>query len=62
VNTIIIIGGEIEDHLQSLEQVEAAGFHRTKYAMPYENNLTIYVCRGFKRSLEEIKQSDKIFI
>jgi hypothetical protein len=62
VNTIIIIGGEIEDHLQSLEQLEAAGFHRTKYAMPYENNLTIYVCRGFKRSLEEIKQSDKIFI
>ena len=60
--TVIIIGGNIEEHLQSLQQVEAAGMHKTKYAMPYENNLTIFIGRGLKRSLQEIKQSNKIFI
>ncbi|MBT8386129.1 MAG: glycosyltransferase family 39 protein [Ignavibacteria bacterium] len=60
--TIIIIGGEVEDHLTSLAEVEAAGVHITKYAIPYENNLTIFIGRGLKRSLEEIRQSNKIFI
>jgi hypothetical protein len=60
--TIIIIGGDIEDHLTSLDEVETAGFHKTKYAMPYENNLTIFIGRGLKRSLWEIRESDKIFI
>ncbi len=60
--TIIIIGGEIKDHLESLTEVFEAGYHRTKYAMPYENNQTIFVGRGLKRTLEEIRLSDKIFI
>jgi len=59
---LIIIGGEIEDHLTSLDEVEAVGVHKTKYAIPYENNLTIFIGRGLKRSLREIRQSDKIFI
>ena len=60
--TLIIIGGEIEDHLYSLKEVEALGFHKTKNAMPYENNLTIFIGRGLKRSIEEIRASDKLFI
>jgi hypothetical protein len=60
--TIIILGGEKEDHLQSLLEVEEAGFHKTKYVMPYENNLKIFVGRGFKRSVEEIRQSNKFFM
>jgi hypothetical protein len=62
ITTVIIIGGNSEDHLRSLEQVEAAGVHKTKYAMPYENNLTIFIGRGLKRSLQEIKKGNKIFI
>jgi len=62
ISTVIIIGGDIEDHLESLEQVEAAGVHRTKYAIPYENNLTIFIGRGLKRSIEEIRRNNKIFI
>ena len=53
---------KIEDHLTSLEKVEAAGVHKTKYAIPFENNLTIFIGRGLKRTLEEIRQSNKIFI
>ncbi|MGB5847316.1 MAG: hypothetical protein WBH40_02445, partial [Ignavibacteriaceae bacterium] len=60
--TLIIIGGEIEDHLTSLYEVEPAGVHKTKYAMPYENNLTIFIGRGFKRSLWEIRENNKISI
>jgi hypothetical protein len=60
--TFIILGGNIEDHLESLQQVEAAGMHKTKYSMPYENNLTIFVGRGLKRSIQQIRQSSKIFI
>jgi 4-amino-4-deoxy-L-arabinose transferase-like glycosyltransferase len=60
--TVIIIGGELEEHLEALEEVYKVGFHKTKYAMPYENNLTIFIGRGLKVSLEDIRQSDKIFI
>jgi hypothetical protein len=60
--TIIILGGNIEDHLSSLEQVDSVATYKTKYAMPYENNFTIFTGRGFKRSLKEIRNSDKIFI
>lgn len=59
---IIIIGGNIQDHLDVLKEVEAVGIHQTKYAMPYENNLTLYIGRGLKRSIEEIRLSNKVFI
>jgi hypothetical protein len=62
VKTIIILGGSVEDHLESLEEVETVGFYRTKYAMPYENNLTIFIGRGLKRSPEQILNSDKYFM
>ena len=60
--TVIIIGGEIEEHLQSLKEVEAVGFHKTKNAMPYENNLTIFIGRGLKRPIRGNKTSNKLFI
>ncbi|NWF90457.1 MAG: glycosyltransferase family 39 protein [Ignavibacteriaceae bacterium] len=61
-STLIIIGGEIEDHLTSIKDVRAITTYQTDYAMPYENNLTIYVGRGFIRSLQTIRMSNKIFI
>jgi len=36
--------------------------HKAKYAMPFENNLTIFIGRGLKRTLEKIRESNKIFI
>ena len=61
-STLIIIGGSMEDHLSSLKEVNKAGYHYSKSAMPYENNLIIFVGRELIRSLEEIRQSDKLFI
>jgi len=61
-STIIIIGGQIENHLQALENVVQSGFHKTPNAMPYENNLDIFIGRGFKVSLDKIRKINKLFI
>ena len=45
---VIILGGDKEDHLKVFEQVEQEGLVQSKYAMPYENNLPVYVCRHMK--------------
>ncbi len=60
--TFIIIGGTIEDCLHSLRDVRAIGFHKSDYAMPYENNLTIFVGQGLLKPCEEIRMSTKLFI
>jgi hypothetical protein len=60
--TMIIIGGRRDDHLNSLTDVRPAAIHRAAYSMPYENDLTIYVGRGWKRPLEEILSSGRLFI
>ncbi|MBT8379942.1 MAG: glycosyltransferase family 39 protein [Ignavibacteria bacterium] len=54
VKNIIIIGGRLEDHLDSFIKVDSVFVHKTRYAMPYENNLTIFMCKKLKRSLSEI--------
>ena len=46
--TVIVIGGREENHRQSFDSVVVAATHRADYAMPYENDLPIYVCRGLK--------------
>ncbi|MBC8278009.1 MAG: glycosyltransferase family 39 protein [FCB group bacterium] len=51
---LIIIGGDREDFEQVYDSVEEAAIHSHPYAMPYESNLPIYVCRGLKVKLEDI--------
>jgi len=60
--TVIIIGGEAEQHLDALERCDLSAIHKTKYAMPYENNLKIFIGRGLKVPLHKIKHELKIFI
>ncbi len=50
---MIILGGALEDKQQKYESVEIAGTVSSKYCMPYENNLRIYLCRKRKVSLQE---------
>jgi hypothetical protein len=45
---VIIIGGLREDHLRSFEEVDTADTVRSDYAMPYENNLPVFICRKLK--------------
>ena len=61
IKNVIIIGGNREDHLNSFEEVEQVLTHNTKYAMPYENNLPIFICRNLKRDFRMIWESNKHF-
>jgi len=62
MSTIIVVGGNREDHLKTCDSVEVAAVIHSKYAMPYENNLTVFICRGIKRPISEIWKSVKFFI
>jgi Dolichyl-phosphate-mannose-protein mannosyltransferase len=61
VTTIIVLGGKQKDHYDALKEVNLAGVHKSKYCMPYENNLSIFVCRGLRVSPEEIHSRIKNF-
>lgn len=60
--TMIIMGGSVSKYLDYFETVEVWGFYKSKYVVPYKHNLPIFICRGFKGSLEEIRLGDKVFI
>ena len=47
-DVVLIIGGDREDHLRNFASVEPGGVHHAEGAMPYENDLTIWVARGLK--------------
>ncbi|HEX2866930.1 MAG TPA: glycosyltransferase family 39 protein [Ignavibacteriales bacterium] len=60
--TVIIIGGRIEDHMRALESVAQRGTIKSQYAMPYENNLPVYIGRGFRVPVEAIWKKEKHFV
>lgn len=51
---VIVLGGNPDDHRRSFEQVVVADTVSCSYCMPYENHLTITVCRHLKKSLNEV--------
>ena len=51
---VIILGGDLEDKQQIFEKVEIAGVVHSEYAMPYENDLRIFVCRNLKVPLDQM--------
>jgi Dolichyl-phosphate-mannose-protein mannosyltransferase len=53
-DTLIIIGGEEEDHRQSCVSLERAGEIRCGYCMPFEDRQTVFVCRGLKVPAQEL--------
>lgn len=59
---MIVIGGKAEDHRQSFREVVEMARTSNKYAMPYENDRPIYLCRGLKVGLGDIWPHLKNFI
>ena len=51
---VIILGGDLKKKAERFETVIIADTVHTEYAMPYENDLPIYVCRNLKGSLKEL--------
>jgi hypothetical protein len=62
VKTIIITGGNPEDHCELCTEVTEAARIVSRYAMPYENHLPVYVCRKFKMSLQDIWDRVRFYI
>jgi hypothetical protein len=58
---MIVIGGTRERHLEYFEEVIQAATVRSRYAMPYENDLPVFIARRPRRSLEEVWPSLRIF-
>jgi MFS family permease len=52
--SLIIVGGNIEDHKNVFESVMIADVVDHPYAMPYERHLPIYVCRMPKIALKDL--------
>jgi len=52
--TVIFIGGSLERYESFFSDVRQASFIQNPYAMPYENDLPVYVAREPKVSLGEI--------
>ncbi len=51
---IISVGERLEDLQETFDQIEQAALVVNEYAMPYESNLPVYVCRKPKLSLKEV--------
>lgn len=60
--TIIVIGVTKDQLLQDFEEVQEAGIIRSDYAMPYENNLPVLICRKLRRPIQEVWNGRRIFI
>ncbi len=60
--TIISVGIAPEELSEVFEVVEPAATIASPYAMPYEADLTVYVCSGLKLSLEDAWSRIKKFI
>ena len=59
---MIVIGGKKEDHEKTYSDVKQAAEIVSPYAMPYETNLPIYICKGLKVDLKEVWERVRFYI
>ncbi|HUI30714.1 MAG TPA: glycosyltransferase family 39 protein [Candidatus Acidoferrales bacterium] len=59
---MIAIGGSKDEYLRTFSNVEEEGNIESKFAIPYENNLRIFVCRGLKTPIREVWNRIRFFI
>lgn len=59
---IIYVGSSSESLSAYFDDVHVAAVIRSPYAMPYETNLPVYVCRGLKMPWDQIWRAGKKFI
>jgi hypothetical protein len=60
--SVIGIGGSREDYLKACDSVNQVAVIENRYAMPYENNLPVFICSQFKISILDAWESVKVFI
>lgn len=62
IEVLIIVGGKADDYRQGFREVTEVARTHCDLAMPYENNLPIYICRGLKVSILELWPRVKHYI
>lgn len=58
---MLILSDEVGEKAELFEEVTEMGTVFSKYAIPYENNLKIYLCRNLKQPVEELWPKLKTF-
>ena len=61
ITTFIRLGGTREEYAANYAEVPLAGVHRARYAMPYENELGIFIARGRRVPIEKAWSGYKHF-
>ena len=61
-NVVIIVGGRREDHSKVFDSVVLAAIHNHMYAMPFETDLPIYICRRPSVPLKDVWARVKHYI
>ena len=60
LDTVVIVGGNVEDHLKNLRACRLGATEKAApFAMPYERQLPIFVCSGLREPIEDIWPHDK---
>jgi hypothetical protein len=59
---VITVGFPFEDLIDDFETVTAGATIDSPFAMPYERNLPVHVCRGLKTPLKEVWPELKLYI
>lgn len=54
VDVLIAVGGSAEDYSDTFSEVVLVNTHMAEYAMPYENNLPIYLCRKPRARIRDV--------
>lgn len=61
-SVVLAIGGDPEQMAREFESVEQVGVIPGRYAMPYERNLPIHLCRGLRVPLAEAWRGVRFYI
>jgi 4-amino-4-deoxy-L-arabinose transferase-like glycosyltransferase len=61
-SVLIILSHDVGNKAELFESVEDRGIVHSPFAIPHENNLHIYVCRGLKMSPEELWSKIKVYM
>ena len=59
---MVVVGGDLEDNQRVFRELTRVGTVRSKYAMPYEQDMPIYIGRGLKIPMRELWPIVKMYV
>ena len=59
---MVVVGGDLEDNQRVFRELTRVGTVRSKYAMPYEQDMPVYIGRGLKIPMRELWPIVKMYV